>query len=228
VGALTAAAPAVTSPANAGEPYMPGIDVSHWQGEVDWAAVKAHGIRFVFAKASQNVADHMYATNKAGAEAAGLAFGAYHFADPVAGTTSAIAQADLFIDTAGLRGRNLLPVLDFEKDNGLTPKQLRKWARAFLDRVEQRLGVKAIIYTNFYFWRDEVGDPTSFAMNGHRLWIARYGAPQPLVPADNWAGDGWTIWQYTDEGEVDGVEGNVDRNWFDGTSLASLKIKNNR
>jgi lysozyme len=228
-GAILLQAAAAT-PAAAGDVRLPGIDVSHWQGAVDWSAVKADGIRFVFAKATQHTsfADSRYAENKAGAEAAGIAFGAYHFADPMGGTADAIAQADHFVDAADLRGRNLLPVLDMERDNGYSPRALRRWARAWLDRVEERLGVKAIIYTNYYFWRDELGDPQWFAQNGHVLWIARYGASEPLVPAANWAGHGWTIWQHTDEGRVGGIKGNVDRNWFDGTRLRSLKIKHNR
>jgi lysozyme len=227
VAVLTAAGAGFGAPATAAS-QLPGIDVSHWQGEIDWQAVKADGVRFVFAKATQNSVDPRYAQNKAGAEAAGVPFGAYHFADPIGGTANAVAQADLFVDAADLRGRNLLPVLDFETDNGLSPRALRRWARAWLDRVEQRLGVKAIIYTNFYFWRDEVGNPSSFAEQGHPLWIARYDAPGPLVPADNWAGNGWTLWQHSSTGRVNGIEGDVDLDWLSGSSLAPLKIKNNR
>jgi len=227
---LVGAATPLGRPALAAEPYLPGIDVSHWQGSINWAQVRGDGIRFAFAKATQGTTfvDDRYATNKAGATAQGIAFGAYHFAEPGGGASDAIAEADHFVDTASLGGKNLLPVLDLEKDYGLSPRALRRWAKAWLARVEARLGVKAIIYTNYFFWRDEVGDPTWFAEQGHPLWIARYGVLEPTVPAQNWAGDGWTVWQHTNKGSVSGIAGNVDRNWFDGTGLAPLKIKNSR
>jgi lysozyme len=218
------------APATAGIAYLPGIDVSHWQGNIDWAAVKADGIRFAFVKATEDdwFVDNRYVQNRDGADAAGIPVGAYHFAQPSASLSDAVAQADHFLDNAALKGRHLLPVLDLERHNDLSPRALRRWARAWLERVEDRLGVKAIVYTNYFFWRDELGDPVSFAQDGHRLWIARYGADQPTVPASNWAGRGWTIWQHTDEGHVNGVSGNVDRDWYNGTALGPLKIKNNR
>jgi lysozyme len=229
-GTLIGAATPFGRPAQAGVAYLPGIDISHWQGEIDWAQVKADGIRFVFAKVTEGNAfvDDRYAANRAGATAQGIAFGAYHFAQPSGGTADAIAEADHYVDSAGLSGKNLLPVLDMERANGLSAKALRRWARAWLDRVEARLGVKAVIYTNFYFWRDEVGNPTSFAADGHRLWIARYGVAEPPIPADDWAGEGWTLWQHTDEGSVEGIAELVDLDWYAGSGLTPLKIKNNR
>ncbi len=208
----------------------PGSTSRTGRASVDWARVKADGIRFVFAKVTEGNAfvDDRYAAYKAGATAQGIAFGAYHFAQPGGGTADAIAEADHFVDNATLGGTNLLPVLDLESDNGLTPKALRRWAKAWLDRVEARLGVEPIIYTDFFFWRDEVGNPTSFAEAGHPLWIARYGASEPTVPAQDWAGQGWTLWQHTNEGSVDGIAGDVDLDWYAGTGLAPLKIKNNR
>ena len=160
-GTLIGAATPFGRPAQAGSAYLPGIDVSRWQGEIDWAKVNEHGIRFVFAKASQGNCGRPPGTppTRLVRRRRAIAFGAYHFADPAGGTADAIAQADHFVDTAGLGGKNLLPVLDMERENGLSPKALRRWARAWLDRVEERLGVKAIIYTNYYFWRDEMGDP---------------------------------------------------------------------
>ncbi|HYI23739.1 MAG TPA: glycoside hydrolase family 25 protein [Candidatus Limnocylindrales bacterium] len=229
-GTLIGAATPFGRPAQAGVAYLPGIDISHWQGSVDWAQVKADGIRYVFAKVTEGntFVDDRYALNKSGATAQGIAFGAYHFAQPGGGTADAIAEADHFIANAALGGKNLLPVLDMESHNDLSPKALRRWARAWLDRVEARLGVKAIIYTDFYFWRGEVGNPTSFAQAGHPLWIARYGASEPTVPAEEWAGEGWTLWQHTNKGSVAGIAGNVDLDWYAGTGLAPLKIKNNR
>src|SRR5262245_41899661 len=96
---------------------IPGIDVSHHQDLIDWPTVAASGKQFVFAKATEgrSFVDPMYAINKAGAEAAGLLFGAYHFAQPGAQANDPIVEADHFVDHAQLQPGNLLPVLDIER-----------------------------------------------------------------------------------------------------------------
>jgi lysozyme len=80
-----------------------------------------------------------------------------------------------------------------------------------MSRVERKLGAKAIIYTNNSSWL-ATGDTTSFALQGHPLWVANFDVPKPAVPAADWAGKGWSIWQYTSSGHVRGVSGAVDRN----------------
>ena len=214
---------------NAGSAYLEGVDVSHWNGTPDWSAVRADGIQFAIAKATegQTFVDGEYATNRAQAAANGVAFTAYHFAQPDNTRKDAIREADHFVDTAQLGDNNLLPVLDLEVNNSLGPKKLRAWTRAWLERVEARLGVKPMIYTSPSFWVNRMGNTRWFADNGYRLWIAHWGAAQPSVPANNWGGRGWTLWQYTNQGTVDGISGNVDLDRYAGTSLAPLRIKNN-
>jgi lysozyme len=187
-------------------------------------------VRFAFVKATEarTFVDDRYGANKANADAAGLPVGAYHFARPDNTANDAVLEADHFVDTANLAPRHLLPVLDLEDDGGLSPKQLRRWVKAWLARVDERLGVKAIIYTFPFFWRDQLGNSAWFANNGHRLWIAHWGADEPKVPAGNWGGRGWTVWQHDNCGSVDGIKGCVDRNFLHGTTVASLRIKNNR
>jgi len=209
---------------------LEGIDVSHWQGSPDWAAVKDDGKLFAVAKVTegQTFVDSEYATNRAQADALGLPFTAYHFAQPDTTANDAVLEADHFLANAMLTGRHLVPVLDLESDNGLSPRKLRAWAKAWLARVNQRLGVKAIIYTSPAFWINEMGNSRWFADNGYRLWIAHHDAAQPTVPAANWGGRGWTIWQYSKTGSVSGINGNVDLDRYAGTSLGPLRIKNNR
>jgi GH25 family lysozyme M1 (1,4-beta-N-acetylmuramidase) len=219
------------NPVEAGPTYLRGIDVSKWQGAIDWPKVADDGIRFAIVRATygNSTVDPWYATNREGADAAGLAFTAYHYATPEKTPGDAAREADHFVDTAQLLGRHLVPVLDLEDHNGLGPKRLRAWARAWLERVEERLGVKATIYTNGYFWRDRMGNSQWFANNGHRLWIAHWGASKPSVPAGNWAGNGWTLWQHAvgARGRVDGIDAPVDLNRFNGTDLVPLRINNN-
>ena len=71
--------------------------------------------------------------------------------------------------------------------------------------------MKPLIYTNASSW-SATGDTTWFAHNGHPLWVANFDVPKPLVPAQNWAGKGWSIWQYTSSGRARGIQGAVDRN----------------
>ncbi len=218
-----------STPVAAAATYLNGIDVSHWQGQPDWAQVKADGVRFVFAKATEgrDFVDEQYAANMAGAGGQAIAFGAYHFARPDNTAGDAVAEADNFVDHAGLQGWHLLPVLDLEVNGGMSVKKLKAWTWAWLNRVEDRLGVKPMIYTSPSFWRDSMGNARGYADRGHRLWIAHWDAVQPSLPASNWGGRGWTFWQHTDNGSVAGIQGDVDQDRFKGTSLAPLKIKNN-
>ncbi len=229
IAALLAAA-LWAAPAVGAETYLDGVDVSRWQGKPKWALVKAAGVRFVIAKATQGTdwVDPQYSRNRTKLRANSLPFTAYHYAEPEATPGDAIAEADHFVDTARLNGRNLLPVLDLERDGGLTPDALAEWVQTWLARVEARLGVKAMIYTNTPFWVERMGDTPEFAEQGHRLWIRHLGAEAPTLPATNWGGHGWTIWQHAVVGGLDGFNGKVDRDRYAGTGLAPIKIKNNR
>jgi GH25 family lysozyme M1 (1,4-beta-N-acetylmuramidase) len=206
---------------------LPGIDVSHWNETIDWAQVAASGKTFAFAKASegQHYVDPMYPANKAGAEANGIVFGAYHFARPDGTFRDAIREADHFIQTAQLTPGNLVPVLDVERTGGLSKRQVTRWILRWLDRVTERLGVRPIVYTSPTGWALRTGDTTAVAAAGYTvLWVAHWDVPSPTVPAQNWGGNGWRFWQHTDSGSVPGIEGKVDLNWFLGDSFAGFTI----
>ena len=209
---------------------MRGIDVSRFQGEIAWDQVGTTPIGFAYVAASRGSgadclvvpercgADEYYEVNYRGARANGIRVGAYHRAfasgPGIDGAKAdARAEANLFIAQVGtLRHRDLLPVLDVETPfTDLDDEELRVWVRAWLDRVERKLGRKAIVYTNQSSWL-ATGDTTEFALLGHPLWVANYGVSRPAVPALNWAGFGWSIWQFTSSGHVRGIEGSVDKN----------------
>ena len=225
--ALPAAIPAGAA---AGTGTVTGIDVSRFQGAIDWAAVDAQGIRFAFVQASRGTgfdcdviprncgADLYYASNYAAARAAGIRVGAYHrvFIDPEpiqALRTDARAEADLFVSVVGeLRRGDLLPALDVESPfDGASQVQVRVWVKTWLKRVKRKLGARPIIYTNTTSWA-ATGDTTKFALKGHPLWVANWGVKSPSVPAANWGGRGWSLWQYTSSGSVPGISGRVDMN----------------
>jgi lysozyme len=225
--ALSAALIAPASPASAGT-KAPGIDVSRFQGTIDWPTVAASGIRFAFVQAArgngtdctvkpdQCGGDPFYAINYANAKAAGIRVGPYHRAFATGATRAearadAISEAEVYLLTVGsLSQGDLLPVLDVESPfTGLTANRLRTWIRVFVKRVRARLGVKPMIYTNATSW-GATGDTREFAKARYPLWVAQWGVSKPSVPAGNWAGRGYSVWQYTSSGTVPGISGRVD------------------
>jgi GH25 family lysozyme M1 (1,4-beta-N-acetylmuramidase) len=194
--------------------YKEGIDVSHWQGNIDWSRVKASGRTFAIAKATEGVGfrDSAYTRNKAGAMGQGLKFGAYHFAQPA---NDPIKEADWFVNNAGYQRGMLVPTLDLERTGGRGPTALTNWVKAWVSRVDARLGVKPMIYMSPAFWRTNLNDTRWFADNGYGiLWVAHWGVSSPSVPASNWGGRSWTFWQYTSSGTVPGISGRVDLNRY--------------
>ena len=195
-----------------------GIDVSYYQGVIDWNAVRNAGIKFAFVRVSDGNAfsDPKFTANWNGARQAGIIRGAYQFFRPNQNVT---AQADKMIAAIGTyEPGDLPPVVDVEATGGLSATAIQSRLRTWVDRVKNALGVTPIIYTGKYFWRDEVGAPASFAPNP--LWIAQYTSLCPDIPGP-W--QRWTFWQYTDSGHVAGISGNVDMNRFNG-SLSDLQV----
>lgn len=217
------AAPAHTSKAGT---TLEGIDVSHWQGTIDWARVARSKVRFAIGKATegQTYSDPTYGTNRSGAKAAGITWGAYHYARPDTSANDALAEADHYVDTAALAAGDLIPALDLEDSGGLSAADLTTWVRTWVERVADRTGAKPMIYTTASFWRTELADSTWFADNGYTLWIANWGVSKPAVPASSWAGHGWTFWQYSSTGSVPGISGSVDLDRFNGRSLAAVTL----
>jgi GH25 family lysozyme M1 (1,4-beta-N-acetylmuramidase) len=208
---------------------LEGIDISHWQGDIDWPQVGDAGKKFAFMKASEGTTfvDPTYSINRARARAAGLKVGAYHFAQPGVAPGDARAEADHFLATADIADGDLPPVLDLERVNGLTPIALQGWTKEYLERIHERTGVRGAIYTSPNFWTNYLANTDWFATNGYRvLWVADWRAnPGPEVPASDWAGFGWRFWQYTSDGAVPGIVGRVDLDRFDGEDLSAVAIE---
>jgi len=217
-----------TAPAPSGG-AIPGIDVSMWQGPIDFSQVAVAGVRFVIAKATDGptAVDPMYELDKAGAKAAGLAFTAYHFARPSSAWHDALRQADHFVDVAGLGPGDLVPALDVEESGGLSPRALTRWILAWLGRVTERLGVRPMVYTSPAGWAERTADTSAIAGAGYpMLWLAHWNTASPTVPGADWGGNGWTFWQFSDCGSVPGVGTCVDLDWHAGSSLDAVTIPN--
>lgn len=230
--ALAAGVLALALPAAAAT-YAKGVDVSNWQGQIDWLQVGDDGYSFMFAKATEGTTytDITYAVNRAGVQGVGLRIGAYHFARPAGSgdaaiTASAVAQADRFVDVAQPKAGDLPPVLDLEATGGLAPTALVTWTQAWLTEVAARTGVKPLIYASPSFWKTRLGDTTAFAGNGNPLWIAHWtkGAG-PLVPASNWNGAGWSFWQWSSCEKVPGFARCVDADRANGPSALPFTLK---
>ena len=222
----SAPTPTPTPPAFAN--MTEGIDISHWQGTIDWTKVAASGKRFAYMKASESTTyvDPTYVSNRQGARAAGLYVGAYHFAQPSTTIGAATAEADHFVDTAVPAKGDLLPVLDLERTGSLSQAALIDWVKEYLERVYQRTGIRAVIYSSPNFWKTYLGDTTWFAANGYDiLWVAHWtSVSAPTVPGGAWGGNGWTFWQYTSDGTVPGISGRVDLDRYNGTDFSRVRI----
>lgn len=202
-----------------------GIDVSHWQGAIDWHQVAASGISFAFIKATQNSMDKRFLDNVIGAKAAGVLVGAYHYMDDSVTTADqAKAAAQVFYTAiqaaGGVKVFDLPFVMDYESNkNNLNKATITMVAKSFLNEIYRLTGVIPMVYTYPSFISNFSG------LNHYPLWIARYSATQKPVDAAGWTR--WTFWQYSDGSEggvlpngtrkINGISGSVDLNEFDGT-----------
>lgn len=178
-----------------------GIDVSHYQGNVDYNKVKSDGVKFVFIKATQNanVVDSMFKTNATNALKAGfeVGVGAYHFAN-FTSKSDALAEAKFFVETVKPFKFTLPLVLDLESNpNKLSFNDLGDCADTFINYVEKAVNCEVMLYTGDSF-------SSTFRLPKRKLWIAKYSDTQPS--------SNWSIWQNSEKGKVDGIAGNVDLN----------------
>ena len=230
-----------TAATDASHPHIyrrSGIDVSHWQGRIDWARVAASGVDFAIIKATEGStnADEWYDRNRTRARRAGLYVTAYHFAHPGLIGTGTRAQrirrearreARFFLRHADLSPSDLIPALDLERAGGLEPVELRDWTMTFLTTVEHAIGAKPMVYSTASFWRTRLGDTARVARAGFDVfWVAHWDARTPDVPGREWLGRGWTFWQWTECGRVPGIHDCVDRNTYTSTkALRTLRIR---
>lgn len=199
-------------------PTTKGIDVSFYQGNIDWAKVKASGVEFAFVRVSDGLVnlDSKFAQNWSGSRAAGVIRGAYQFFRP---NLDAKAQADLFLEKIGtLAPDDLPPVIDVEATGSQSASVIAAKVRTWIDIVEAATGKKPIIYTGYYFWRDSVGDAK---FPGYPLWIAAYVNHCPDIPT-GWAT--WDFWQTSSTGQIPGIGTDTDVNSFNGARADLLKL----
>lgn len=206
----------LTQAAAAGSAEVPGMDVSSYQGDVDWSGAAANGAKFAYIKASEgtSVTNSYFASQYAGAESAGILHGAYHFALP--DESSGAVQADYFLQSGATwtpDGKTLPPLLDMEYNPygstcyGLSQGAMVSWISDFATTILSRTGRLPAIYTTTNWWSDCTGNAAGFG--NYPLHIANWSTTAGTLPA------GWpayTLWQDASTGTFPG-----DQDLFNGT-----------
>ena len=192
-----------------------GVDLSHWQGSVDWPTMAASGIRFAWCKAAQGQSGRdatWTAGRRKAALAAGVRIGAYLFADlsqlPEANARN-FADAIDALDIGGL-----LPALDVESQGlpeHMTPDEIRAWMVRFAAAFNALISTPLVLYTDHGTLINRMDGGRSELLAAYPfLWIARY--TNAATPGECGAWEKWTAWQYSQSGKVAGIAGNVDLN----------------
>jgi lysozyme len=199
-----------------------GIDVSKYQGKIDWASVRSAGTHFAFIKATEggSLVDERFIENWHGAKQAGVARGAYHF---MFWCRSADEQAAWFKRTVPNDPDALPPVLDLEwnAQSRTCPRRFPReealgMIRVILHEMEAHTGKRPIIYTDITFHRDVLEGELS----KYPHWVRSVAAE----PQERYANRPWLMWQYTAAGRLPGIQTDVDLNAFYGSSADWAKF----
>ncbi len=192
-----------------------GLDVSHYQGTIDWDLVYADGKTFSWAKATQGTSfvDDKFVGNATNGTAAGVVMGAYHFAEPL--NYSAADEAAHFLSVAApyIGPGFLPPVLDLEGNiTSLSSAELTAWVHDWMNAVESQTGTEPILYTS-----PNLANYLESSVNTYGLWIADPDG-SIIPPNDIGVWTDWAFKQYSWHGSVSGINsGDVDLDYFNGT-----------
>ena len=201
-----------------------GIDVSHYQGNINWeklrnASMAGSPVSFVIIKATEGVSimDDYFNDNFYQSRRNGLIRGAYHFLTP---DVSATKQAQFYLHQAHLEDGDLPPILDIEDEkkwlaSGHDKHEIQQMALEWLEIVERHYGVTPIIYSSYRFRRDILTDAK---FRRFPFWMAHYYVTEPAKDVE------WMFWQHTDCGKLPGIHGMVDCNVFRGSVQELKKI----
>lgn len=196
---------AITS---AGDANYAGIDVSNWQGYIDYRQVKEAGIQVVYIKASEGTTfkDPYLETNYRNAKANGLKVGFYHFLTAT-NVAEAEEEAQFFASVISGKDPDCKLVMDYEVFQGVGVTTINQIAETFLQKVQRLTGKQTIVYSNLY---DSQHIFNKNLANQYELWLAYYGNYQNLTTtSSNW--NEWIGAQYDDKGIIPGINGYVDR-----------------
>ena len=196
---------------NTGSGHM-GIDVSKWNGNIDWNAVKNSGVSYVIIRCGYRgsttgalIEDPKFRANIQGAQNAGIKVGVYFFTQAV-NEVEAVEEASMVLSL--IKGYNIsYPVfLDVESSNGradsISVDTRTAVCKAFCQTI-QNSGYKAGVYANKTWFNEKINTPS---LTGYKLWLAQYAATPTYTRTK------YDMWQYSSTGKVSGIRGNVDMN----------------
>lgn len=193
------------------EPVYQGVDVSDWQGYIDYSSVKASGIEVIYIKSSQgeNIKDPYFDINYENAKANGLKVGFYHFLTAT-NIAEAEQQARFFSSVISGKTPDCKLAMDYEVFGGVSASEINNIAEVFLESVKRLTNKEVIVYSDLSNAQSIFG--RELAQN-YPLWIAYYGNYNEL----NYIDTNWETWQgvqFSDRGIVPGIRGNVDRDIY--------------
>lgn len=193
-----------------------GIDVSYYQGRINWPLVKRMSedsvhITFAFIKATEGIlqVDPYFQRNWREAAKAGIVCGAYHYFRP---KQNGKWQAKFFLQNVHTEKGDLPMVVDVEELDGVAPAKMRSELTDFVKQVEAKTGVRPIIYSGLTFYQDNLAGYFS----NYTLWIAHYYKQELNITS----GTNWKFWQHSDKARVNGINHLVDFDAFKGDSVA--------
>lgn len=198
-----------------------GIDVSHYQGQINWSTVARTGkVLYAFCKATESntILDNTFVFNVREARKAGIPVGCYHFFRP---NVSGKAQIEHFIKSVDMSTQDVLPMLDIEVRGKESLEEFHEEIRVWLKTFEAHYHFKPIIYASLNFYNKYLAG----AFDDYIYMIAKYGDgtpnPKGQIP--------FAMWQYTSNGSVEGIKGRVDMSCFiDHFDVKDILIKNHK
>ena len=185
-----------------------GIDVSGWQGNIDYSEVASSGIQIVYMKASEGTSfvDPYFNQNYTNAKENGLKVGFYHYLT-ARSNSEAVAEANFFVSTISGMTPDCRLAMDFESFGRLSAEEINEIGLTFMQTVESLSGKEMVIYSD----TSNASNIFGGSLTNYPLWVAQYEVEEP-TPNGNW--NSWVGWQYTDAGEISGINGYVDRDRF--------------
>ena len=196
-----------------------GIDVSKYQGNIDWNKVSEDShIKFAYIKASEGSGnfDSKYNNNITQARNAGIKVGSYHF---FIGRKAAKDQFENFTRHVRKKDQDLIPVVDVEEAGNryISRAQLQRNLQEYMDLVKREYGQYPILYSQYGFYNKMLAPE----FNKYYIFIARYGTQKPVLKSNGT----YNIWQYSEKGSIKGIKGTVDLNRFaNGTTLSDIEL----